>query len=204
MKKDSEKELEQPNKEPSKLVAYWRKNRPFFLVIGVLLLVILVQVWILKNRTSNLETNMKKQQNELIDYSKLLLESTGSEYLGLMTKTFAWAIRAEMIKENYDQINLYIIQLIREKNVREVIVTDENGLIVASSNKKFEQQDFSTFYSPDLIASKEVTTSFTEDNTIILTSPIMSFNDQLGNIMISYSENAIKNLQVSSIGATQE
>ena len=154
-----------------------------YLIIIVLLLAWLFQV----NRSKAiLDDKMKLNEQKFITKQEQLLRVSGEEYLGLMMKTFSWAIREKLLKEDYEEINLYIGQLIKEKNVNEILVIDMEGLVVAASNRKQEEQLFGKFYDENMLAAKDVSINYMDGQTLHMISPIMAFNNQIGRLFIVY------------------
>ena len=191
-KKRTEKDEIKPQANEKKGVFSRAKHHFSHTRIYILIIVILV-LWIFflqRSKSKNInelkqqiETNYAEHQDEKAE----LLKVSGEEYLGLMIKTFSWAIRNEMLKEDYSAVNLYIGQLIRQKNVKEILVMDTEGVVVAASNRKQEEQKFSSLYDSNYLTFDKEMVEYGEDQEIYLSTPIMAFNNRIGNLFIVYN-----------------
>ena len=109
-----------------------------------------------------------------------------SEHLKLLAKPFVWALRTEMLQGNINQVNLYISDMVKERNMQQIIIANDKGMVIASTNKKDEKQLFSLVAKGADITSNEVKID-TTGKVFIMTSPIMGFNNRLGTLLIKYA-----------------
>lgn len=162
-------------------------ERKTFLITLVVFLVLLSALWIWKSvEIRNLKKAAETRQNELQQQASRELVSTHEEHLKLLAKPFVWAVRSEMMRDNMSQVNLYMSEMVREKNFELVALVNEKGMIISSTNKKNEGQPFSTIgKSSDLYTDN--TNLQTEQNSMVsMTSPVMGFNNRLGTLFIKY------------------
>ena len=163
-------------------------NRKFFIItVGVALVLILV-VWIWKSIEIN---QIKKvsisEQRTLSEKATQQIVQTNEAYLKLLAKPIVWSMRTEMMQGNFNQINLYINDLVKEKNFQRIVVANEKGIILSSTDKKDEGQPFSTVAREAALSSDDTNVENIGDSTLVMTSPIMGFNNRLGTLYINYT-----------------
>jgi hypothetical protein len=109
------------------------------------------------------------------------------EHLKLLAKAYVWAVRAEMMQGNINQVNLFASDMVKEKNFQRIVIANDKGIIVSSTNKKDEGQPFSAIADEAALSSNNTTVQNESDSILILTSPIMGFNNRLGTLLIKYA-----------------
>ncbi len=118
--------------------------------------------------------------------SQYLITSRTEELLRLTAIPFAWTMRKEMQKEDYDQMNEYLNSFVKEPHIKMVLVVKTDGTIAAATNKKLEGTKFSSLYPVELLSPDDIRISRDKDTTILLVCPIMGLNARLGTTVILY------------------
>lgn len=127
-----------------------------------------------------------KERKALIEAYEIKLTENIEEQLKLVTTTFVWSIRSEMLRDNFDQVDLYFNQLVKkDDHITEIIAVDEKGEIVVSTNKRYEGKAFSQVYDKSLLNNNRVTI-LNEDETFKIIAPIMALNNQIGTLFMIY------------------
>lgn len=104
-----------------------------------------------------------------------------------LAKPLVWALRAEMMKGNTEKINLYIDDLIKENNVQSMTVTNPNGKVLASSERKTVGKAFPIPWEDTEKKANETLIKRLDEHTLLMASPIMGFNNRLGTVYLQYS-----------------
>ena len=123
--------------------------------------------------------------------SQHLITSRTEELLRLTAIPFAWTMRKEMQKEDYDQINEYLNSFVKEPHIKMVLVVKTDGTIAAATNKKLEGKQFSSFYPVELLTPDDIGIFRDKDATILLLCPVMGLNARLGTTVIIYEPEKI-------------
>ncbi len=118
--------------------------------------------------------------------SEQIISSRTEELLRLTAIPFAWTIRKEMQKEDYDQINEYLTSFIKEPHIKMALVVKVDGTVAAATDKKLEGKQFSSFYPSELLTPNDVRVSKDKDGNILLVGPLMGLNARLGTSLIVY------------------
>ncbi|MEI6846835.1 MAG: hypothetical protein WCK32_02180 [Chlorobiaceae bacterium] len=107
--------------------------------------------------------------------------------IGLFAVPLAWAVRKELIKQNYDQIDEYFNQLIKRKVFGLIMLVDPSGTITVSTDRKFQGRSFSSRYPGlKLNAAGAVSYKVQEGKSLYLI-PVMGLNERIGTIVFLYS-----------------
>ena len=147
----------------------------------------LAAVWIWKQvEINNLKKDAEQQRVELRQKAMKEIVSTNEQHLKLLAMPFVWAIRTEMLQGNLSQVHLYLNEMVKEKNFKNVVVANEKGMIVSSTNKKFEGQPFSSVANEKFLTANNTIVENTADSLLVMSSPVMGFDRRLGTLMISY------------------
>lgn len=109
------------------------------------------------------------------------------EHLRLLAKPYVWAVRQEIMRGNTDQLNVYANEMIKERYFQNIVIANEKGIIISSTNKKFEGQEFATVGKSSYLTSDTALVEKINDSVLVMSSPVMGFNNRLGTLMIRYS-----------------
>ena len=84
----------------------------------------------------------------------------------------------------FSQVNLYADDMIKEKNLPLIAVANDSGITVSSTNKKDEGAPFTSIGEAASLNNNNTMVENTGDSVLIVTSPIMGFNNRLGTLFI--------------------
>ncbi|MGA7827647.1 MAG: hypothetical protein WCA04_08310 [Geobacteraceae bacterium] len=118
--------------------------------------------------------------------SRIITEQNKS-YLRLVAVPLTWAVRSEMIRDNYDQINQYLNQLVKEKNMKEIVVAKPDGTIVVATNKKREGTSVTSVFPPSVLQEDKTTVTTLENGDIMVVSPVMGLSSKQGILILLYT-----------------
>jgi hypothetical protein len=156
----------------SLLLRHWR-------LVGVLLLVLaVITTYLWKNiAVSRAKAQVSRQ-------AAVVIASHNESYLRLVALPLVWTVRSEMLRGNYDQINQYLAQFVREPNMKEVLVARSDGRIVAATDKKREGAVVSDLFPPEVRQMETITVTNRPDGTILVAAPVMGLNEKLGVLLL--------------------
>lgn len=156
-------------KEPNRLVKYILNHKLVFSLIFALVVVFLWGQW----RIGKLE----KQQKALVETYNLKMDSTQLANMMVTSKAFSWAVRSDMLRNNPDQVQLYLSNIVGEPHIKKAFIVDaEKSLIILSSDKKEEGTPFL-----DVAAMQTKVTYYQQrDSVVRFISPYMGLNSKAG------------------------
>jgi len=160
------------------------KKNAYFIVI-LIGLILIMYLW--KGiAVKNVQRQMEAKQVETIEKAQQIVTEKTRYLLRLTTTTFVWAIRKEMLRENYEQINEYLNQLVKEPRIKQILVVKSDGVVAVSTDKKLEGVAFSSLYPSELMQKDEIEFVDDQNGNILILSPIMGLNKKLGTLLMVY------------------
>ncbi len=148
-------------------------------IIVLVLAVAGMYVW------KNVAVNCAKAQ--VSESANRIITEQNKSYLRLVALPLTWAVRSEMIRDNYDQINQYLNQLVKEKNMKEIVVAKPDGTIVVATNKKREGTSVTSVFPPSVLQEDKTTVSTLENGDIMVVSPVMGLSSKQGLLILLYT-----------------
>jgi len=118
---------------------------------------------------------------------RLAVEQKTQELLRLSGNPLSWAVRREMIAENFDQINEYLSLLIKEPHIKLIVVAKADGVIAAATDKKLEGTMLSARFPEELLRIDALSIDAGENGELRVAAPIMGFNTRLGLMILIYA-----------------
>jgi len=162
-------------------------NKKIFITIGIAL-VLLIAIWIWRSiEIDNIRSKAERESQALKKQAIKGIIASKEEQLKLLAKPYVWAVRTEIMKGNIGQLNLYALDMIKEKNFHRIAIADDSGIIVSSTDKKDEGKPFASIGEAAALINNNTIVQNTGDSILIVTSPIMGFNKRLGTLFIKYA-----------------
>jgi len=180
----------QPNESPvhKPTVVEATVTRKTLYITILVAIILLVALWAWKAiETNKIRKNAETEQNNLKTEAEGYIVQTHEQHLRLLAKPFVWAVRSQMLEGNMSQVNLYMNEMVKEKNFQRISLVDAQGKIISSTNKKDEGQAFATIGNDADLSNDQTNMQVLQDSVIHLTSPVMGFNNRLGTLVISYN-----------------
>jgi hypothetical protein len=86
------------------------------------------------------EQRMEAQRVELTTARQQALESQARSMLRLTGRPLAWAVRAEMLRNNLEQVDDYFDDFVREPGIVGVVLIGKEGTVLLATNRKLVGQ----------------------------------------------------------------
>ena len=182
--RDSEKKLDsdvnsgkQPEQIANKsfIVTHWR------LIIILLLILVVAGMYVWKN----IEVNSVRTQ--LTESANRIIAEQNRSNLRLVAVPLVWAVRSEMIRGNYDQINQYLSQFVKEQNMKEIVIAKPDGTIVLATNKKLEGASVTGGFPASVLQEDKMTISSLDNGDFMVVSPVMGLSAKVGVLILLYT-----------------
>lgn len=165
--------------QPNKILVFIKKYPVFATILISLTVLVVVYLW--------QDFSAKRERSRVIKAAAAQVNENTHEMLRLVSRPMIWSIRAELLRGNREQIDLLISDMVRERNFENIFVTDNTGEIIISTTKRQEGQNASSFIDQAMVAPENTTLFPGENNTLILSAPILGFDRRLGTLVIQYA-----------------
>lgn len=163
-------------------------SRKQLLITIVIAIILIAGIWIWKAvQIGNVEKKARSERQALIEAATKQIVQAHATHLNLLAKPYVWAVRADMMRNNLNQINLFSNDLVKEENFQRIVIANDKGIIVSSTNKKDEGEPFSSVGKDAGLTNNNTTVENMHDSLLIMTTPIMGFNTRLGTLLIKYT-----------------
>ena len=157
-------------------------------IIVIVGLVLLAGIWIWKSiQINNIRKQAATEQQDIQEQATNQIRQTHEMHLKSLAKPFVWAVRTEMLQNNLSQVNLYVNDMVKEKNFQKIVIANDKGTVILSTNKKEEGKEFGSIGNAAYLSSNNTKIDNINDSTMVVSSPIMGFNNRLGTLMITYA-----------------
>jgi hypothetical protein len=118
-----------------KIVKFLIKKKYY---VGLILIIFIILIW-QAIKVHNLETSFAKEKSELISSYELKLDNLNMDRMKLTAKTFSWAIRSELMRENKEQINQYFNEFVKTPDMIKLqLINPDNSIVEIATDKKDE------------------------------------------------------------------
>jgi hypothetical protein len=165
-------------------------SRALLYVMGgalALLAVLLVGVLAWRALTvRGLESQIETQRKEAVETQRQALASQAGTMLRLAALPLGWAVRTEMIKENFDQIDDYFRLFVKEPGVNRILLVDENERVRVATDRKLEGQPAASLVPASVLQATNVVLEESGDS-IHMAVPVMAFDSRIGVMVLDYS-----------------
>ena len=178
--------------QPERKDAVGILKRQWHVLLIILLLITLGAMYLWKNNAVNSTREEVKAQ------AARVIAERNAELLRLVSVPLVWAVRGEMMRGNYDQINQYLINFVREPHVQDVILAKTDGVILLATNKRLEGKPVTDSLPASVLQVEKTTVSSLEGRGLMSASPVMGLNRKLGVLIVVYA--APKSTLESSTG----
>lgn len=173
-----------------------KREKKYLYIIAIFIILLLgMYLWKII-AVNNVQKKIEAQRLEVIGKSQQIITEKTRYFLRLTTTPLVWAVRKEMLKENYEQINEYIKILVKEPHIKQILIVKSDGMVVATTDKKLEGIPFPSHYPKAYLEKNEIFITDDQDGRIITISPIMGFSKKLGTLLMVYEPEKI-NIEVT-------
>ena len=163
-------------------------KRNTMLIAALVILALFAGLWIWKSvQISNIKKDSAERQQALKQRADEVLMEAEMKYMKLIAKPYVWAIRTEMMRGNIDAVNLYANDMVKEKNFQSIMVADDRGTIISSTDKKLEGKDFSSVGKSAYLTTDSTIIDQVNKSLLIVSSPVMGFNKRIGTLVFNYT-----------------
>jgi hypothetical protein len=138
---------------------------------------------------SNLKKEHKTEVNDIRIRANRAITDNNKKNIETLTRVFSWAVRSEMLRNNMDQVNIYMNQLVKTSDLKDVSLIKTDGIVLLSTNKKFEGNAYPSPVAKELGNINEVMSRNDPDGNIMSICPVMGLDNRMGTIVITYKLN---------------
>ncbi len=164
---------------------------PTVIMLIVLAVGLLVLMLIIYGTMSKKVTESKRLSDEAIKKADDSIRERTNNLLRLSTIPFLWAVRSELQRENYLELEQYLHQFVREKGVTQVALIGTDNVIRLASDKKHEGRPYNEIFKEDISGLDNMVIHEKENGQKLIIAPVTGINDRLATVAIAYDPNEL-------------
>lgn len=158
------------------------------IVLVVLVILLPISVFLAMNlQNSKLKERQKIEMDNLKSQTTEIIRANNETNLKTVAKVFSWAARAEMMRDNMEQLNQVMVELVKVQGYRQVVILTNEGSVILSTDKKYEGKDYTEDFYKQLAGSDDVLMSVQKNGDLLVSAPIFGIDSRLGSLVITYT-----------------
>jgi len=199
----TENKKEEPKKEKKSFFRYVRKRWRGLIILLLILICGGMYCW--KELTKwNLKQKYQDDSIRIVNKAKDdslliatrtmdLLKANDYTYLRMITMAFGWAVQGEITRANIEKADQYVAAMIKQPNFVNILISNNDGKVVVSSNKKYEATNLSDFFAYNYMNLTDITViKHPEDKDLFIgISPIMNQNTKIGTLLFTFKASKV-------------
>lgn len=170
---------DESKKKVSKIAAFFKKPTT---IIIILLLIAWGATYLF------MSTTHKKELANIQDAVYESMIKQDSTWIQQTVKPLTWALRSELLRENMENVNKYQNEFVKLSGFSNLMMINNEGKIWLSSDKKYEESNFSEYYDTDFLKHNSIYLIVDKENDKIkVSAPIMGIDSRLGTLFVIYT-----------------
>ncbi|MDC8446346.1 MAG: hypothetical protein LV471_10535 [Nitrosomonas sp.] len=101
-------------------------------------------------------------------------------------QVLSWAVRSEFIRNNIDQVGLYLNDIVKQLNAERIDLIGEKGELLVSTDKRLEDVKGSDLYPKETINEHKIAIKTDANGKKLVIAPVSDFNKRIAVLVISY------------------
>lgn len=154
-------------------------------------LIIVVIAWKMI-AVSKVESDMaKKLESERTIITQQAREYADQQYVKeeeRFGQVLSWAVRGELIRNNVDQIDQYLSEIVRMKDTERVVLIGEDGQLLVSTDKRLEETKGTEIFPKEILNLQKISVKSDVGGKKILVVPVMGLNKKIATLVVSYKQ----------------
>lgn len=172
--------------------SFVKRNPVITTVLIGIIAVVAVYFW------KDIEGNRQRAAIEKMATAQL--NENNQTMLKLLAKPLVWSIRAEMLRGNMEQVNIFSSDIVKEQNIQFMYIINPAGEFIVSTDKKLEGKSATDMFDAALLQTDSVIVVNNQDGLLTLAAPVMGFDKRLAVIIMKYAAKGFLNPAAATDG----
>ncbi|MTB51228.1 hypothetical protein [Lewinella sp. W8] len=160
----------------------WFTLTLFFLMLAAINYFAFSKQWALNAQAEDHQEAMELMRTQV----QAQFDSVALVDLQVVTRSLVWAVRSELVRENYEQVGQYFNQFMKSPRVEAVTLIRLDGTIWLASDKKLEGQNFMGPVPIPIGGGERMTVDASDPGVVQISAPVMSLDSKLGTLVVRY------------------
>lgn len=183
--------------QPSPLARLQAMRLPLWVSLLLLALLIVVFAWgrLGAGGAERRLAEERQQLGEKLETERSAMQRGAQEALARQTRdlqalfgtALAWSVRSAMLRNNFDEIDQYFGDLVKNPRISLVLLADAEGRVLRSSDRKYLDARFAEHFPAELLKGEDVAVHPDEGSRSRLVLPIQGLTSRLGTVLVVYA-----------------
>lgn len=179
-----------PSTAPEPVVVKKKKLKTsqiiMIILVGLVILLPLGVYFFMNLEISKMEYRQKQETDSLRTQTALEIRQNNEANLQTVAKVFSWAVRAEMMRDNMEQVDQIMTELVKVKPYQQVVLLSNDGKVLLSTDKKYEEKTYTEQFYQQIAGSDQVEIKTQTSGELLVSAPVYGIDSRLGSIVITY------------------
>jgi len=158
-----------------------------FVMAGIIVFVFAWKVIAVNKVESDMQKQLASERAVLTQQAREQADKQYQKEEERFAQVLSWAVRSELIRNNIDQVGIYLNDVVKQINADRIVLINEKGDLLVSTDKRLEDVKGSDVYAKDVINEHKVTVKSDVNGKKLVIAPISDFNKRIAVLVVSYN-----------------
>ncbi|MBY0499025.1 MAG: hypothetical protein K2P74_05385 [Nitrosomonas sp.] len=158
------------------------------ILVGVIVVIFAWKIIAVNKAESDMA---KKLEHERVLITQQAREYADHQYIKeeeRFGQILSWAVRGELIRNNIDQIDQYLSEIVKMKDTERVVLINDDGKLLVSTDKRLEEANGTELFPREILNLQKITVRSDVDGKKVLVVPVMGLNKKIATVIVSYKQ----------------
>ncbi len=162
-----------------------------FILVGIIVFVFAWKIIAVNKVESDTRKQLESERALITQQAREQADKQYKKEEERFGQVLSWAVRSELIRNNIDQIGLYLNDIVKQINAERIVLISEKGELLVSTDKRLEDVKGSDLYPKEVINEHKITIKSDVNGKKLVIAPVSDFNKRIAVLVISYNQPAI-------------
>lgn len=160
----------------------------FAILVGLILVVIAWKFIAVGKVESDMAKKLESERALITQQAREYADQQYAKEEERFGQVLSWAVRGELIRNNIDQIDQYLSEIVRMKDTERVVLIGEDGQLLVSTDKRLEETKGAEIFPKEILNLQKISIKSDVDGKKILVVPVMGLNKKIATLVVSYKQ----------------
>lgn len=157
-----------------------------FIMAGIIIFVFAWKVIAVNKVESDAEKQIASERTLITQQAREEADRQYKKEEERFAQVLSWAVRSELIRNNIDQVGLYLNDIVKQLNAERIDLIGEKGELLVSTDKRLEDVKGGDLYPKEIINEHKVAIKTDANGKKLVVAPVSDFNKRIAVLVISY------------------
>lgn len=157
-----------------------------FIMAGIIIFVFAWKVIAVNKVESDAEKQIASERTLITQQAREQADRQYKKEEERFAQVLSWAVRSELIRNNIDQVGLYLNDIVKQLNAERIDLIGEKGELLVSTDKRLEDVKGGDLYPKEIINEHKVAIKTDANGKKLVVAPVSDFNKRIAVLVISY------------------